>query len=54
MMETILLRLQETQKKELLDFFNWVLTNGQQFVNVAGYVPLPKGALSEQLKKVGK
>ena len=44
----------KTQKKELLDFFKWVLTDGQQFVNVAGYVPLPKNTLSEQLKKVGK
>lgn len=42
------------QRKEVLDFFKWVLTSGQQFVNVAGYVPLPKGTLSDQLKKVGK
>lgn len=42
------------QKKEILDFFKWVLTDGQKFVNVAGYVPLPKGTLNEQLKKLGK
>jgi len=44
----------KTQKKELLDFFKWVLTDGQQFVNVAGYVPLPKGLLAEQVKKLSK
>lgn len=42
----------KTQKKELLDFFKWVLTDGQQFVHVAGYVPLPPDALAEQLKKL--
>ena len=44
----------KTQRKEILDFFNWVLTDGQQFVNVAGYVPLSKGLLSDQLKKLAK
>ncbi len=42
------------QKKEVLDFFKWVLTSGQNFVNVAGYVPLPKGVLADQVKKLGK
>lgn len=40
------------QKKEVIDFFKWVLNEGQQFVNVAGYVPLPKGILAEQVKKI--
>jgi len=42
----------KTQKKELLDFFKWVLTDGQQFVHVAGYVPLPPDVLAEQSKKL--
>jgi len=41
----------KTQKKELIDFFKWVLTDGQAFVHQAGYVPLPKEVLAEQLKK---
>ncbi|MEP6682055.1 MAG: PstS family phosphate ABC transporter substrate-binding protein [Parafilimonas sp.] len=44
----------KTQKKELLDFFKWVLTNGQNFVSVAGYVPLPKNVLADQVKKLSK
>jgi phosphate transport system substrate-binding protein len=44
----------KTQKKEILDFFKWVLTDGQKFVNSAGYVPLPKNTLGEQLKKIAK
>ena len=42
----------KTQKKEVLDFFRWVLTDGQKFVNAAGYVPLQKNIIAEQLKKV--
>ncbi len=42
----------KTQKKEVLDFFHWVLTDGQPFVKIAGYVPLQKAAVDEQLKKV--
>lgn len=42
----------KTQKKEILDFFRWVLTDGQKYVNAAGYVPLPKNTIAEQLKKV--
>jgi len=42
----------KTQKKEVLDFFKWVLTDGQKLVDAAGYVPLPKGTLADQLKKV--
>ena len=42
------------QKKEVVDFFKWVLADGQKFVNVAGYVPLPKNVLSDQIKKVSK
>jgi phosphate transport system substrate-binding protein len=42
----------KTQKKELLDFFKWVLTDGQEFVHVAGYVPLPESTLNEQAQKL--
>jgi phosphate transport system substrate-binding protein len=42
------------QKKEVVDFFKWVLADGQKFVNVAGYVPLPKNVLSDQIEKVSK
>ena len=42
----------KTEKKELLEFFKWVLTDGQEFVHVAGYVPLPPDVLAEQLKKL--
>ncbi|MGN6212212.1 PstS family phosphate ABC transporter substrate-binding protein [Parafilimonas sp.] len=42
----------KTQKKELLDFFKWVLTDGQKFVHVAGYVPLPENILTEQAQKL--
>ncbi|MBS1729909.1 MAG: PstS family phosphate ABC transporter substrate-binding protein [Bacteroidetes bacterium] len=42
------------QRKEITDFFKWVLSNGQAFVNVAGYVPLPKAVIADQLKKLAK
>lgn len=42
----------KTQKKEVLDFFQWVLTTGQQYLVQAGYVPLPKNVIADQLKKV--
>lgn len=42
----------KTQKKEILDFFKWVLTDGQKLVQVAGYVPLPADVIQEQVKKL--
>ncbi|MEP6467089.1 MAG: hypothetical protein ABJB05_12340, partial [Parafilimonas sp.] len=42
------------QNKEVINFFNWVLTTGQSFVGVAGYVPFPNNLLSDQKKKLGK
>ncbi len=39
------------QKKAVLDFFEWVLTDGQKFVHTAGYMPLHQEVLTEQLKK---
>jgi phosphate transport system substrate-binding protein len=44
----------KTQKKEILDFFRWVLTDGQKLVQVAGYVPLKPEIIQEQLTKLGK
>ena len=44
----------KTNKKEILDFFKWVLTDGQQFVSVAGYVALPKSTVQDQIKKLGQ
>ena len=39
-------------KKEITDFFSWVLTDGQKFVKTAGYVPLPDSTLKAQLDKL--
>lgn len=39
-------------KKEVLDFFQWCLTEGQQYVSSAGFVPLSQSAISEQLGKI--
>ena len=44
----------KTNRKEVLDFFHWVLTDGQQFVSPAGYVALPKGIIGDQVKKLSK
>ena len=39
-------------KKEINDFFKWVLTDGQKMVASAGYVPLPPATITEQLSKL--
>lgn len=44
----------KTNKKEIIDFFQWVLTEGQKYVYVAGYVPLNKGIIGQQIAKLGK
>ena len=36
----------------LLNYFKWVLTDGQQYIKAAGYVPLPDSVIKEQLKKL--
>jgi phosphate transport system substrate-binding protein len=36
----------------LLDYFKWVLTDGQQFIKGAGYVPLTEDVIQEQLDKL--
>lgn len=35
------------------DFVKWILTDGQQYVDAAGYVRLPQSVLDEQLNKLG-
>jgi phosphate transport system substrate-binding protein len=40
------------QKKEVLEFIKWVLTDGQKFVHESGYIDLPKDKLALELKKV--
>ena len=42
----------KSQRKEVLDFFKWVLTDGQKLVDAAGYVPLPKAIINDQLAKL--
>jgi len=42
----------KSSNKAILDFFKWVLTDGQALVREAGYVPLPADVISEQLKKL--
>ncbi|MGN6616245.1 MAG: PstS family phosphate ABC transporter substrate-binding protein [Ilyomonas sp.] len=39
-------------KKEVTDFFKWVLTDGQKYVQSAGYVPLPANTIDEQKSKL--
>jgi phosphate transport system substrate-binding protein len=38
--------------QKLLDYFKWVLTDGQQYIKNAGYIPLPAEMINEQLKKL--
>jgi phosphate transport system substrate-binding protein len=40
------------QNPEVLDYFKWVLSDGQKLVYSAGYVPLHHELLEEQIKKV--
>jgi phosphate transport system substrate-binding protein len=35
------------------EFVKWILTDGQKFVQEAGYVPLPADVINEQLTKLG-
>jgi phosphate transport system substrate-binding protein len=39
-------------KQEILDFFKWVLTDGQKLVHQDGYVPLHPDFIHEQIRKV--
>jgi phosphate transport system substrate-binding protein len=42
----------KSQKKEVIDFFKWCLTDGQRFVDAAGFVPLPKNTIQQQINKL--
>jgi phosphate transport system substrate-binding protein len=44
----------KTQRKEVIDFFKWCLTDGQQFVGATGFVPLPKNVIQQQINKLSK
>lgn len=39
-------------KQSALDFLEWVLTEGQQFVKEAGYVPIPQEKIDQYLMKL--
>lgn len=41
------------QKKATLDFIRWCLTEGQQYVKEAGYVPIDNEKIDSYLKKLG-
>jgi phosphate transport system substrate-binding protein len=43
---------QKPADQAILDYFKWVLTDGQQYIKGAGYVPLPQNVIEEQLKKL--
>jgi phosphate transport system substrate-binding protein len=38
--------------KALMDFIKWVLTDGQKFVNEAGYISLPREKIETEIKKL--
>ncbi|MCX6255364.1 MAG: substrate-binding domain-containing protein [Bacteroidia bacterium] len=40
------------KNKVLTEFIRWVLSDGQKFVNEAGYISLPKEKIDSELKKV--
>lgn len=40
------------QQQEVLDFFTWILAEGQKFIEPAGYVSLDAGILKIQLQKI--
>jgi phosphate transport system substrate-binding protein len=40
------------QKKEVVEFLKWILTEGQKFVGEAGYVSLSHDKLTSELKKL--
>jgi len=40
------------EKKAVVEFIKWILTDGQKFVPEAGYINLPKEKITEELKKL--
>ena len=43
---------QKPTDETIIDYFKWVLTNGQQYIKASGYVPLPDDIIQQQLKKL--
>jgi len=43
---------QKPANQAILDYFKWVLTEGQQFIKNAGYISLPDEVIKDQLKKL--
>ena len=40
------------KSKILVEFINWVLTDGQKYVNSSGYITLPKDKLDKEIAKI--
>jgi len=40
------------QKKAVIDFIEWILTDGQKYIKEAGYVPISRGKLDSYLNKI--
>lgn len=40
------------KNKAVVEFIKWVLTDGQKFVNDAGYITLPKDKIDKELNKI--
>jgi phosphate transport system substrate-binding protein len=47
-----LLKAGKAPQKEVVNFFQWVLTDGQKFLAQAGYVPLPEKDIETSMKKL--
>lgn len=43
---------QKPTNQHILDYFKWVLTDGQHFIKDAGYVPLSQDVIQQQLQKL--
>ena len=39
-------------KKVVVDFLRWILSDGQKFVDVSGYIQLPKETIEHELEKI--
>jgi phosphate transport system substrate-binding protein len=39
-------------KTAVLEFFNWILTSGQQYIEEAGYVKLPANIIQDEVQKI--
>lgn len=48
---SFLLKAGVAPKKEVVDFFLWVLNDGQKFLTQAGFVPLPNKDVQNSIKK---